>query len=44
MSRVAELDPEVQDRIRRTGLFLAYVVATLFFSSTAFVLCRWCAR
>lgn len=44
MSRVAERDPELQDRVRRTGLFLAYVVATLFFSSTAFVLWRWWTR
>lgn len=44
MSRVAQRDPEVADRVRRTGLFLAYVVLTLFLSSTALVLYRWWSR
>jgi hypothetical protein len=44
VSHVVDRAPEVQERIRRTGLFLACVVATLFWVSTAFVLWRWYTR
>ena len=44
MRTVADRDPELQARIRRTGLFLAYIAASLFFSSTAFILWRWWHR
>lgn len=39
-----ERPPELQERIRRTGLFLAYVSLTLFFASTGFILWRWYNR
>lgn len=41
---VNERSPELQARIVRTGLFFAYVVLTLFASSTGFILWRWYTR
>lgn len=42
--KVAERTPELQRRIQRTGLFLAYVALTLFFLSSGFMLWRWYHR
>lgn len=42
--RVADRPPDLQDRIRRTGLFIAYVAISLFFLATGFILFRWYQR
>lgn len=42
--KVHERSPELQARIVKTGLFIAYVALTLFFTSTGFILWRWYVR
>ena len=41
---VARRAPELQDRIRKTGLFLALVSFTLFSMSVGFVVFKWWTR
>ena len=42
--KVHERPPELQERIKRTGLFIAYIALSLFFMTTGLILWRWYRR
>ena len=41
---VADRDPRMAERIRKTGIFLATASLCLFLASSGFILLRWWTR